>query len=261
MIVDIHTHIFPPAFIADRARLAGHDAQFGAMYGSERALMASAEDLRGSMRAAGVDVSVACGFWWSDPALAEEHAQYLGDVAAASDGAIVAFAPTFNAPPRCAGIGEVRLDDPAAIPTTDRPMLVHCSEEVGHQYPGKAGGLTPGGVWQLLEANPDLRVIAAHWGAGLPFFALMPEVAALLEGDRLLVDTAATSYLYDREVFTRAVDLIGARRVAWGSDYPLRSQSVDLGEARDAIHSDGARALILGDNAARFLGLGESDEG
>ena len=261
MIVDIHTHIFPPAFIADRARLAEHDEQFGAMYGSERALMASAEDLRESMRTAGVDVSVACGFWWADPALAEEHAQYLGDVAADSDGAIVAFAPTFDAPPRCAGIGEVRLSDPTAIPATDRPLLVHCSEEVGHQYSGKAGGLSPGGLWRLLEARPEARVIAAHWGAGFPFFALMPEVAALIEDDRLLLDTAASSYLYDREVFAKAIDLVGARRIAWGSDYPLRSQSVDLGETRDAISSDGARALILGDNAARFLGLGESDEG
>ena len=79
MIVDIHTHIFPPAFVRDRARLAEHDPAFGAIYAREQAIMATAEDLRESMRPAGVAVSVACGFWWSDPAIAEEHATYLGD--------------------------------------------------------------------------------------------------------------------------------------------------------------------------------------
>ncbi len=225
------------------------------MYSSERARMATAEDLRASMREAGVDVSVACGFWWSDPALAEEHAAYLGEVAAQSDRAIVAFAPTFAPPAACAGIGEVRIEDPAAFPESARPFLVHCSEEVGHQYPGKAGGLTPGAIWRLLEAQPAARVIAAHWGAGLPFFAHMPEVAHLLEEDRLLVDTAASAYLYDPAIFAQSIATLGAERIAWGSDYPLRPQSLDLAEARAAIPSDPDRALILGGNAARFLGL------
>ncbi len=255
MIVDIHTHIFPPKFVEERDRLASHDPRFGAMYGTRKALMATAEDLRESMRTAGVDVSVVCGFWWSDPELAAEHAQYLGDVAAQSDGSMIAFAPTFDRPARCAGIGEVRLSDEAAFSETDAPMLVHCSEEVGHLYPGKSGGLSPGALWRLLQAQPAARVVAAHWGGGFPFFALMPEVARLLEEDRLLVDTAATAYLYRPEVFDRAIDLLGPRYIAWGSDYPLRSQAVDLGQTRDALHTDGARNAILGGNAARFLGL------
>lgn len=260
MIVDIHTHIFPPQFVQDRARLVEHDAQFGAMYGGEKAMMATAEDLRESMRAATVDVSLVCGFWWSDPALAEEHAEYLGDTAAQSDGSMLAFVPTFSPPPRATGIGEVRLEDSADVPVGDHPLLVHCSEDVGHVYPGKGGGLTPGGVWRLLKSQPNARVIAAHWGAGFPFFAQMPEVAGLLEEDRLLVDTAASSYLYSREVFANAIELMGPHHIAWGSDFPLRSQLTDLTEARDAIPTDGARAAILGANAARFLGIDGRNE-
>ncbi|MCA9857686.1 MAG: amidohydrolase family protein, partial [Dehalococcoidia bacterium] len=90
---------------------------------------------------------------------------------------------------------------------------------------------------------------------GFPFFGLMPEVARILEEGRLLVDTAATSYLYQPEVFRRGIELIGTRNIAWGSDYPLRSQSVDLGQARDALRTDGEINAILGGNAARFLGL------
>jgi hypothetical protein len=35
---------------------------------------------------------------------------------------------------------------------------------------------------------------------------------------------------------------------------------MDLGEARDAIPTDGARRAILGGNAARFLGIEERGE-
>lgn len=254
MIVDIHTHIFPPRFVRDRALLVDHDPQFGEMYARERARMATAEDLLASMQDAGVDVSVACGFWWADPDLAAEHAAYLAEVAAQSGGRIVAFAPTFEAPAGCAGIGEVRLADPSAFPALHRPVLVHASEEVGHRYPGKTGGLTAGGLWQLLEAQPDARVVAAHWGGGLAFYALMPEVARLIEEGRVLFDTAASAYLYRREVF-RIARLIGARHIAWGSDFPLRSQRVDLAFVRGSLRSEEAATAVLGGNAARFLGL------
>src|SRR5690606_29524818 len=143
---------------------------------------------------------------------------------------------------------------PSAYPVTAHPMLVHCSEEAGHEYPGKTGGLTAGGLTRLLDAQSDLRLIAAHWGAGLPFFALMPEVRHLIDEDRLLVDTATSAYLYTPDVFARAIDLIGPTHIAWGSDYPLRPQALDLAEARTAL-PPATHHAILGANAARFLGL------
>lgn len=258
MLVDIHTHIFPPRFIAHRDQLVAHDPVFGAIYGSPRATMATADDLLTSMRSAGIDVSVACGFWWSDAELAAEHAAYLVEVAAASDGAILAFAPSPGDAPGMgafAGIGEVREADAGAVPASDLPVLVHCSEDVGHQYPGKSGGLTPGEFWRLLDARPEARVIAAHWGGGFPFYGLMPEVRDIIDSGRLLFDTAASHYLYRPEVFSVGIELVGASAIAWGSDFPLRQQSVDLAEARSAITDGSARALILGGNAARFLGL------
>ncbi|MDA0815437.1 MAG: amidohydrolase family protein [Chloroflexi bacterium] len=255
MLVDIHTHIFPPRFIAHRDQLATRDPAFGAIYGNPRAGMATADDLLVSMRDAEIDVSVACGFWWSDAELAAEHAAYLVDVAAASDGAILAFAPSDARIPGATGIGEVREARAEAIPVSDLPVLVHCSEEVGHQYHGKAGGLTPSEIWRLLEAQPDARIIAAHWGGGFPFYGLMPEVREVVDSGRLLFDTAASHYLYRPAVFSVAVELVGASAIAWGSDFPLRQQSVDLAEAQRAIADKSARALILGGNAARLLGL------
>jgi len=255
MIVDIHAHIFPPDFIRDRARLCGLDPRFAEMYANPRAAMATAEDLRESMAEAAVDVSVASGFWWSDASLAAEHAAYLVETAAASGGAVLAFVPQGTPPPGATGIGEVREEAVDAVPDALVPLLVHSSEEIGHQYAGKAGGLTPGGLWRLLESRPEARVIAAHWGGGFPFYALMPEVADVIASGRVLFDTAATRYLYQPEVFARAIDLVGVGAIAWGSDFPLRSQAIDLAEARDAIADESAREAILGGNAARFLRL------
>jgi len=261
MIVDIHTHIFPPRFIERRAELVARDPVFGALYGNPRATMATAEDLLTSMRDAGIDVSVACGFWWSDTALAAEHTAYLLEVAERSGGSIIAFVPARSADglPPTAGIGEVREETAAAVPDLDlnpeRTLLLHCSEEVGHVYPGKSGGLTPGALWELLVDRPQVRLIAAHWGGGFPFYGLMPEVRAVIDTGRLLFDTAASHYLYEPTVFARAIDLVGASAIAWGSDFPLRPQGIDLAEVRAALPDEEARALVLGGNAARFLGL------
>jgi len=277
MIVDIHTHIFSRDFIARRESLAARDAGFAELYANPRAKMATAEDLLESMDTAGVDVSVACGFWWADPAIAKEHAAYLAEAAHASEGRIVAFVPSVDVATRAhrgmlptgetaifasdpgvvAGIGEVRVADPAGFPASELPVLAHCTEEAGHSYPGKSGGLTPGALWAVLESQPEARVIAAHWGGGLPWLALMPELRAIIDAGRLLVDTAASAYLYDPRAFRAGIELMGAQAVAWGSDFPLRSQSTDLAEARVALSGvpEATRDLVLGGNAARFLGL------
>ena len=282
MIVDVHTHIFPPRLIEERERLAASDRAFGEMYAEPRARMATAEDLLASMDGAGVDISIAAGFWWRDAATAEEHANYLLDVAATSGGRIVPFVPVTAATDDAAlsalveggarGLGEVRpgtekpgaaVDDAldamltCATGELGLPLLVHSSEEVGHQYPGKSGGYTPGALWQLIEAcsDPRSRVIAGHWGGGLPFYALMPEVRAVLESGRLVFDTAASPLLYDPSVFAHSLALVGSEHVLWGSDYPLRDQARDLAAVEVAIGGEADRAAVLGANAERFLSL------
>ena len=67
------------------------------------------------------------------------------------------------------------LQDMAALVTNRAGvMLVHSSEPVGHQYGGK-GHTVPAKILALATNFPDLKIIAAHWGGGLPFYELMPK--------------------------------------------------------------------------------------
>jgi predicted TIM-barrel fold metal-dependent hydrolase len=265
MIVDVHTHIFPPAMIAHRERLAASDAGFAALYGDPSARMATVEELVESMDAAGVDAAVAAGFWWASDELAEEHSRYLLDAATAHPGRVLPFLPQLDPPEGATGIGEVRETDERGLVGARLPLLVHCSEGVGHAYPGKTGGLSPDALWRLVEALGEAvedapPVIAAHWGGGFPFYGLMPEVRAAVEDGRLLFDSAASAFLYDPAIFEVTLDLVGAGAICWGSDFPLRDQRRDREEARQALASasEADRHAIFGGNAARLLGLAEN---
>src|SRR5690606_21466220 len=79
----------------------------------------------------------------------------------------------------------------------DAILLFHVSEPAGHTYAGKEG-LSLAGFYRFVASHPTARVVGAHWGGGLPFYALMPEIGRTFEGG-LYVDTAGSSLLYKQE--------------------------------------------------------------
>ena len=262
--------------IERRAELVRIDDGFAAIYGDGRARMASADDVLASMDRAGIDVTVVAGFWWTDPKQADEHAEYLIDVADAASGKLLPFVPiAFGTPDAlirvrdyaaagAAGLGEVRIGNrneavagdwlAGLVAGLDLPVLVHTSEPVGRSYPGKMGGFTPYGLWRLLSKYP-IRVIAAHWGGGFPFYALMPEVQALIKEGRLAFDSAASVFLYENRIIDIITELVGSEVMLWGSDYPLREQDIDRAEIERSVQDPLLRSALLGGNAVRFLGL------
>jgi predicted TIM-barrel fold metal-dependent hydrolase len=137
--------------------------------------------------------------------------------------------------------------------TYDRPVMLHTTEPVGHTYPGK-GTATPDRLVAFLENFPLLRVVAAHWGGGLPFYELMPEVARLAE--RVVYDSAASTYLYRFEVFRTVLDLVGPERVMFGSDYPVLRQDRFLRRVRQTSWRDTAEEqAVLGETARHVYRL------
>lgn len=281
MIIDAHTHAFPPRLIEQRAALIRQEPAFAELYGNPRAKLATAEDVLAGMEQAEVDLSVIAGFAWQDPALCREQNDYLLRASSESGGRLLAFCTLPLAQPdaarlevtRCVrggarGFGELRPESqgadigaPAvaellawAAEAYDVPLLVHASEPVGHSYPGKRGQ-SLSSLYAFLLDQPHVQVIAAHWGGGLPFYALMPEVKDAL--GQCYFDTAASTLLYENAIFATVAGLVGADHILFGSDFPLLSQKGQLENIRaaglDAAHCD----QILGANAARLLNLRE----
>src|SRR5579871_3326380 len=77
MLIDFHTHIFPPDVCDRRAKYCARDPWFAALYSNPRARLATAEMLIAEMDGASVDMSVAFSFGWSDPSLIEEGNNYI----------------------------------------------------------------------------------------------------------------------------------------------------------------------------------------
>jgi predicted TIM-barrel fold metal-dependent hydrolase len=134
----------------------------------------------------------------------------------------------------------------------DLALLFHVSEPVGHRYPGKQG-LSLEALCTFAKQSPAVTIIAAHAGGGLPFYTLMPELREDLQN--VWYDTAATHLLYDARVFRAVIDLVGADRLLWGSDFPLASQSKDLQRLRGAGLGDDELAAVLGGNVTSLLML------
>ena len=131
-------------------------------------------------------------------------------------------------------------------------VLSHCSEPVGHLYPGK-GDVSLQDVVTFLTAFPDVRFIAAHWGGGLPFYCLMPEIQRVAAN--VWYDTAATIYLYRPTILPVAAQLVGADRILFASDYALLRQRRVIEHIEQSGLDQESRAMVLGGNAQRLLGI------
>ncbi len=278
MIIDAHTHIFPPEIVRHPEEYRRHDRWFGELYASPRALLVTAEELLASMDGAAIDLSVACGFPWVDPGLCREHNDYLAAACRQYAGRVAWLGIVVPGDPsapaeaeRCfregaSGIGELNADaqgfdfaEPRVLaPLVEvcqayaKPLLVHVSEPLGHLYPGK-GSAWPQRLIRFLEAFPDQVVVAAHWGGGLPFYELMPEVARAARN--VVYDSAASTYLYRFEVFRTVIDIAGAHRVLMATDYPVLRQRPFLERGRRAGLTEQELAFVLGENAARVFDL------
>jgi predicted TIM-barrel fold metal-dependent hydrolase len=276
VIIDFHTHIVPPRVKENRSYYLKRDPCFAALYSDDKAKLVTAEELIASMDQAGIDRSVVLNIGWASPELCRWSNDYIMESIKRYPQRLIGFgsiqprdSEAVAELERCSqggmrGIGEMRSDiqgfdlgdrstmGPIAEVAQRHRLIIltHASEPVGHSYPGK-GTITPEVLYQFIANFPDLRIVLAHWGGGLPFYALMPEVAEALRNVHF--DTAASPLLYYDPVCQHVAQLVGADKILFGSDYPLLAQERAIKWITSLDLPQEVKNKILGGNAEELL--------
>jgi uncharacterized protein len=283
VIVDVHAHVFSATVLQRRAEFAERDRWFGLLNPPGSRRLATVRRLVEQMNLAGVDVAVTLAFGWADQALCVEQNDYILE-ATRSHPESARLIPACTVQPASGGaalrelervanlgcrvVGEL-FPDGQGFGLDDRTVLaplleacaalklvplVHASEPLGRDYAGK-GETTPRRLLQLArlagEVAPELPIICAHLGGGMPYFELMSEVQTA--ASRLRYDTGAAAHLYAPEALRHASE-IAPGRVLFGSDYPVIGMRRMLDFVRAAPLTSAARDSILGGAAEGLLG-------
>ena len=278
MKIDIHVHITPPDIIAAPEKLFDTEPYFALLSSSPKNKFATGEDVVAMMDTCGIDLSVVFGFGFRDQGLCRYVNDYAADVARRHPGRLLgymALSPNAEGLERemdramglgLSGVGELfpdgqrfALEDEAEtrllgglLAERNLPVMIHSNEPVGHYYPGKTT-TTPVKLNAFVEHHSDVKVVFAHWGGGLFFYELMPELRKAYQN--VYYDTAASKFLYTPRIYEVCKTAGVLDKVLLGSDFPLLPSACNLDELEQTDLTQGERDMICGENARAFLGL------
>ena len=277
MIIDFHTHLFPPEIRDQRENYVSAEPAFSLLYSSSKSKTAGAAELIQAMDENLVDKSVVFGFPWLNSETLKRHNDYIMGVVAKHPHRLIglgclnpANSDAVVEAERCiegglAGIGELAfyqsgIDESVLNQLTSimqlcqnrqLPVLIHTNEPIGHHYPGKTP-LSLAQIYRLIKEFPKNKIVLAHWGGGVFFYSLLKkEVRGYLKN--VYVDTAASPYLYDPLIYELAIKLIGVDKILFGSDYPLLPPSRYFDELQETGLTPSQVDHICGENARLLL--------
>ncbi len=284
MIIDVHTHLFPKRIRDSRDRYFADEPAFALLYGDPKARMIGVKAMVETMDAHGVDMSVVCGFPWLNPENIRHHNDYILEAVAGYPDRLIGLCCVNPFDPaaeqevgRClergaSGVGEIAFYQPGGITPEavkalepimrlcrekNLPVLIHTNEPVGHAYPGKTDN-TLIQIYEMVKTYPDSKIILAHWGGGLFFYALLKkEVRQVLAN--VYFDTAASPFLYEPDIYRVSMALAGEEKILFGSDYPLIMPSRYYKEIEASGISDAGREKLLGGNSAALFGIANGE--
>ena len=294
VIIDFHTHILPEQITNNPDSFAERDDYFGFLYtptpaNHTKQFFVTYQQAIEQMDKDGVDKIVIQGW----PFISHEHCvlqnDYIMEAMNAYPNRIIGFCVVnpnhgLNAKrevKRCiqagmAGVGELdpygqrfSLKDDNFLKISDIcidadiPLSIHISEPVGDFYFGKSDVPLNDYVY-LIMAKPLLKVILPHWGGGLPFYELMPDISKAF--GNVYYDTAASPLICSPQVYMSTINLVGDSRILFGTDYPLllypkKEEQPNflsmVNEIKSEIKDKQALENVLGKNALRLLGMAE----
>ena len=246
-IIDAHIHAYPAEVFSEArswAEARGESWWADAVAPRDRPSIqgwADGDTLLRDMDSAGVEQAVMLGWYWQHQSTCEEQNTWMAEWQQAHPDRLLAFAAVNPAAGPIAieqtrrrldagfmGIGELlggvqgySYADPCFGELANLaveygvPFNLHVTDPKLNGRPGMHS--TPLDAFvAVAERFPAANFILAHLGGGLPWQAnvSLPH--------NLYFDIAAVPLIYDSTVYRQAIDAVGAERILFGTDYPLR---------------------------------------
>lgn len=274
MIIDFHTHIFPRDVIVSRDHYMD-DPGFKLLYSSNKSVIIDHTGLSEYILSGKLSGAAAMSFPWAGEKHCLQQNEYMASIAENNNIYPFGMIPLSGSKSVRAysreiksqglyGIGEIAFYNGGMTDTNIKylrevlevsvefslPVCLHLNEPVGHQYPGKYDP-SLSFVYELIKSVPGAVIILSHWGGGMLFYELMPEVRETLKN--VYYDTAASPYLYRSEIYSIALKITGADKIVFGSDYPLLGAERYVNPIETEIISQEDRDKVLSGNAKRIL--------
>ena len=125
------------------------------------------------------------------------------------------------------------------------PLLVHAGDP-RYEFSN------PAQIYRLMEALPELTVIAAHFGG----WNNWKSAVEILPGiPNLYVDTSSSFYAITPAFACKMIEAYGPEHVLFGSDYPMWPVAEELRYLDGLELDEREKQMILWENGARLLQL------
>jgi len=251
MIIDAHVHRYPEEVFENPLAFAStqaeqHWAKLVSPIGKPSLQgWANRETMLADMDEAGVEKAIMLGWYWENPKTCEIHNRWHAEWILEDPERFIAFAsinPTdeqkaidelkFARDHGFRGIGEI-LPAVQGFSMQDRswlkvvefaanegwPINFHVSDPVSEPLVGNVPTPFEDFLW-LADNYPELKIILAHFGGLLPFHELNKHFCK--SSTNIFYDLAAGPLLYNSKTLSAVVEIVGSKKLLFGSDYPLR---------------------------------------
>lgn len=157
---------------------------------------------------------------------------------------------------------ESSLGNPATFPLWERIQSLKIPVAVGDRI----GDISK--IRRAMDRYPDVQVAFEHaWGhkVGAPPYSVLEPLFAFADNPNVYIKTAINNIAAAREgggtpeqLYTKLVEVFGAKRIMWSSNYPAHPKfggvkaRLDESEKELAFLSDDDRAWIFGKTALAF---------
>ncbi|HVW20700.1 MAG TPA: amidohydrolase family protein [Opitutaceae bacterium] len=291
-VIDCHVHLYSPEINRDPAGWAAaagepHWARLCTRRRKDGRPVQSFPDADGliaALDAAGIERAILLGWYWQRPENCAGQNRFFAECLRRHPGRLSACAALQPAAGAAAvreemrrardeglcglgelsphaqgyGIGERGFAEALELAADfGWPVNLHVTDPAGRSYPGSVP--TPlEDFLELARRHARTSFVLAHWGGLLPVRLPAVELPANLH-----FDTSASPLIYPGGVWSEMLGAAGARRVCFGSDFPLnlypRLEAEPeiarfAGEARREV-PEAAAGLVLAENARRMFRL------